>query len=151
MKYFFACGLVVFTALNFGIYLFTFSGRLIGSGFVIFLLANVCFWAIALVKVTKRDPGYSTVVFRRPLSWKMKLFAIALLAFCGINTAFNGGSGSPSRKADGYYKKSFNSRIVEIDRAEFDRLSNLQTRLFSGLWLAISLAFAVDFLLQKRN
>jgi len=61
------------------------------------------------------------------------------------------GSGSPSRKADGYYKKSFNSRIVEIDRAEFDRLSNLQTRLFSGLWLAISLAFAVDFLLQKRN
>lgn len=113
------------------------------------MIVNVIFLAVALTKGKDAGPPKFTLERKRKASWRMKLIGGVLVAFCAANTMYTGRGGTPLKEKDGYYMKMFSDKRIEVSRQEYEDLSKLQARLFSGTWLAINLAFASSFLLRE--
>ena len=145
----FACCLLGFAATDIVVYVAALWGRAIGSWFILALVLNAFFWAIALSRKKQDRRIEKHISPGRNASWKEILMGGLLVAFCAVNCVLTAGP-APVRDGDGYYLKTLTGKHIEISRQEYDDELRLQTRLFSGTWLAINLAFVSGFVFRKR-
>jgi hypothetical protein len=148
-RYLIAFGFLTFAVADVVVYVAALRGHDSSSLSFVLIVVNVIFLAVALTKGKDLDPPNLKLEHKRKASWKMKLIGGVLVAFCAANTMFTSRGGTPLKDNDGYYVKMLSGKHVEISRQEYEDLSKLQTRLFSGTWLAINLAFASSFLLRE--
>jgi hypothetical protein len=150
-RYIIAFGFLVLAAADTVVYVATLRGRTYSSLFFVSLVVNVLFLAAALTKGKESDPPKLTLQHKRKASQRMRLIGGVLVAFCAVNIMFTARGGTPLKDNDGYYLKMLSGKHAEISRQEYEDLSKLETRLFSGTWLAINLAFASSFLLREER
>src|SRR5713226_10287894 len=144
-----AGSLVTLALFDLIVYIATLMGQVIGSSFVLFMVANVLFWVFAITRGRKPGaPKFGIGPWRRA-SWKVKLFAGILVGFCIFNVLFVMQVGTPIEKDDGFYKKTIGGKIYEIDREEYNNLLKIQTRFFSGAWFVLNLGIAAKFLSRE--
>jgi EamA domain-containing membrane protein RarD len=148
-RYIISFGFLAFAAVDVAVYVAALRGHDSSSVLFISLITNVIFLAVALTIGKKVDPPKFTPGHKRKASWRMKLIGAVLVAICATNVMYTVRRGTPLKDNDGFYIKTLSGKHIEISKQEYEELSKLQTRLFSGTWLAINLAFASSILLQE--
>jgi hypothetical protein len=148
-RYIIACGFLAFAAVDVVFYVVTLRGRDSSSLLFVSIIVNVIFLAVALMKGKELNRPMFALEHKSKAAWKMKLIGGVLVAFCAANVMLTARGGTPHKDNDGYYIKMLSSKHIEISRQEYEDLSKLQARLFSGTWLAINLTFASSFLLRE--
>jgi EamA domain-containing membrane protein RarD len=148
-RYIIAFGFLAFAAVDVAVYVTALRGDDSSSVLVVSLITNVIFLAVALTIRKKVDPPKFTLEHKSKASWRMKLIGAVLVAICATNVMFTVRRGTPLKDNDGFYIKTLSGKHIEISKQEYEDLSKLQARLFSGTWLTINLAFASSILLRE--
>jgi hypothetical protein len=148
--YFFGLGLMVFVTADIVAYLIALRGHGVGSWFVITLILNVLFLIVVLTKKRESVRSNPATEAKRKFSWRAKLFGGAVVVACAVNVMLTGQARVPLIDNNGYYAKTVSGEHIEISRDEYDRLIAMQTRLFSGTWIAINLALASSLLTREK-
>jgi amino acid transporter len=147
-RYIIAFGFLALAAADIVVYVTAFRGHTHSSLFFVSLVVNVLFLAAAFTRGKEPIPPKLTREQKRKTSRRMRIIGGVLVAFCAANIMFTARGGTPLKDKDGYYIKTLSGKHLEISQQKYEDLSNLQTMLFSGMWMAINLAFASSILLR---
>jgi hypothetical protein len=147
-RYIVAFGFLALAAADIVVYVSALRGHTHTSLFFVSLVVNVLFLAAAFTGGKEPNPPKPTREQKRKMSRRMRIIGGVLVAFCAVNIMFTARGGTPLKDKGGYYIKTLSGKHIEISQQKYEDLSNLQTMLFSGMWLSINLAFASSILLR---
>ena len=147
-RYLIAFGFLALAAVDIVVYVTALRGRSHGSLLFVSLVGKVLLLGAAFTRGKEPISQKLTRDQNRKASRTMRIIGGVLVAICAVNIMFTARGGTPLKDRDGYYIKTLSGKHIEIGRQEYEDRSNLQTMLFSGMWIAIDLAFASSILLR---